>query len=398
MPLISRGILKGFYLPDYEGGSVVSLLSSLIQSRGGQAPHAELVGLSARELEDTKNIVYLVVDGLGASQLDALVTSGRGRAFFAEHDHRVISTVFPATTACAVTTFATGASPAEHAVLGWYLQLSDLGVVSTILAGTTRTGVPMVAPEFDLRSYLRLPSYLGSAPGRRELLTYGHIVRSRFSETVVHWTRRSAYRTLGGMERQIVAFARRRGRGLGYAYWPDYDRCCHEYGCQHPLTTKHLDEIDRVLGRLVGRLRGTDTMLLVLSDHGLVDGPRHEQVDLSQVEGFYDTLAVLPSGDSRCVSCFVRPARVKKFLSLVTKHLSHACVCLPGDELMRLGAYGPGLPHHALGRRVGDFVLLAKGSHAFTSTVPGSAPAFNVGNHGGMSPAEVLVPLYAVRC
>ena len=45
-----------------------------------------------------------------------------------------------------------------------------------------------------------------------------------------------------------------------------------------------------------------------------------------------------------------------------------------------------GRKHPALRNRVGDYVLLAKGSYAFASTVPGSTPAFNVGNHGGMSP------------
>ena len=398
MPLISEGILKGFYLPDYDGGSIVNLLSSITRSRGGRSPHRELAGLPARRLRGTKNVVFVVVDGIGAAQLDAFLAVGKGRAFFAQHDHQVISTVFPATTATAVTTFASGASPAEHAVVGWHLHLHDLGLVSTILPGTTRTEMPMTHAEFDLDAYLGLPSYLDSAPGRRELLTYGHILRSRFSQVGTTWQRRSAYQTLLGMERHIVSFARRRGRGLAYAYWPKYDSYCHEVGCRHAQAEWHLAEIDLMLGRLVQRLLKTDTMLLVLADHGIVDAPPQQRVDLREVEGFYDCLAALPSGDAREVSCFVRPARVQRFLSLVKQHLSAACVCVPGEELIDSGAFGRGREHPALRNRVGDYVLLAKGSYAFISTVPGSTPAFHVGNHGGMSPSEVLVPLYAVRC
>ena len=46
----------------------------------------------------------------------------------------------------------------------------------------------------------------------------------------------------------------------------------------------------------------------------------------------------------------------------------------------------------------GDYVLIARGAHAFTSTLPGATTEFNVGNHGGMSAEEVRVPLYAIGC
>jgi hypothetical protein len=210
VPLIRNGVLGGFYLPDYHGGSIVNLLASIIRSRGGWSPHPELTGLPASRLKDVKNVVYVLVDGLGQSQLQELLDAGDGRAFFAEHERQVISTVFPATTASAVTTLATGASPREHAIIGWHLHLHDLGLDSTILKGTTRTGQPMVGPEFDLDAYLRLPSHLDTAEGRRELLTPTEILHTRFSSTGTLWHRALCYNTLTGLERQIIAFARRR--------------------------------------------------------------------------------------------------------------------------------------------------------------------------------------------
>ncbi|MBN1607739.1 MAG: alkaline phosphatase family protein [Polyangiaceae bacterium] len=398
MPLIRDGLLKGFYLPDYDGGSIVNLLASIIRSRGGWSPHRELSGLPANRLAHAKNVVYVLVDGMGEAQLEALLDAGEGRAFFAEHERQVISTVFPATTASAVTTLATGATPREHAIIGWHLHLHDLGLDSTILKGTTRTGQPMVGPDFDLDAYLALPSHLDTAQGRRELLTPTEILRSRYSTAGTLWHRGRSYKKLAGLERQIVAFARRRGRGLAYAYWPNYDGYCHEFGCTHRVARQHLVEIDDALGRLVQRLAGTDTMLLVLADHGLVDTRRDQRVELSAVEGLYDCLATLPSGDTREVSCFVRPAKVEAFLSIVKKRLGATCVCIPGEDLIRLGAFGDGAEHPALGNRLGDYVLLARGAHAFNAAVAGSSSGFHVGNHGGMSEREVRVPLYAVHC
>ena len=51
-----------------------------------------------------QKVVYLVIDGLGKEQPDRYLTSRRNAAFFAEHPHQTITSVFPATTAAAITT------------------------------------------------------------------------------------------------------------------------------------------------------------------------------------------------------------------------------------------------------------------------------------------------------
>ena len=121
---MKNGALAGFYLPDYDGGSILNLMSSLILSHGGRSPHPELKGLPARALAEREKVVFLVLDGLGWMQLERHLKAGKGRLFFAARPVQSISTVCPATTAAAITTFSTGASPAEHGVLGWHLHLS----------------------------------------------------------------------------------------------------------------------------------------------------------------------------------------------------------------------------------------------------------------------------------
>ena len=93
-----------------------------------------------------------------------------------------------------------------------------------------------------------------------------------------------------------------------------------------PLATADFDaEIDAFLARARRTLAGTDTLLLVTADHGHMQ--THTRIDLSEIPGFYDTLASLPSGDSRMAQCFVRPARVKEFLRLTrAAPLLGACV------------------------------------------------------------------------
>jgi hypothetical protein len=396
MPRMATGPIRGFYLPDYGGASVVNLLASIIRSQGGASPHREHRGVPARRLRGARRLIYLVVDGLGVRQLEHLLEAGAGRSFFGAHDYVTTSTVFPATTAAAVTTLGTGASPAEHGILGWFLNLHDLGLVSTILPAQTRTKVPMVRDDFDLAAYLELPSYVATVARRRELLTYGRIARSVFSRATPGWKKRFSYRTLRGLERQVVSFARRPGRGIAYAYWPSYDTICHTHGCFHRRSVAHFKEIDRSLARLVRRLAGTGTCLVVLADHGLVDSVPAQRVDLARIPRLYDCLATLPAGDARHAVCYVRPAKVGQFRDIVRRRLGRACVCVPAATLRALGAYGPGRPHASLESRAGDFTLLARGGFALYSSLPGGKRASYVGNHGGMSEEEILVPLYVL--
>lgn len=396
MPPIEKGPLAGFTVPDYERGSIVNLLATIIRSRGGRSPHSCLDGLAPADLARADRLAYLIVDGLGVEALERYVAEGRGKSFLARAPYRAISTVFPATTAAAITTFSTGASPAEHGILGWHLHLGDLGVVSTILPATTRLGVPLAPAGFSLRDYLAIPSHVDSVRARTHLLSFGTIPQSRFSQAGTAWSERSSFTTLRGLERQVLAFARGRGPGLAMAYWPHYDSLCHELGTNDPKTRRHLDEIDAMLGRLADALAGTGAALLVVSDHGLVDAQPGSQVELRDVPGLYETLAMLPSGDARGMHLFVRPSRVREFLSIVERRISQHGACVRGRDLLDRGAFGPGRPHPALRARVGDYVLLAREGAAFAATPRGVPTHFKRGNHGGMSSTEVLVPLFVL--
>jgi len=382
--------------PDYNGGSLVNLMASLIRGRGGRSPHKALRGLPPAALRPYRKVVLLLLDGLGSRQLHQFILKGKGRRFLGLHPWQNITTACPATTAAVVTTLATGASPAEHGILGWHLHLPDLGLVGTILPFVTRTGTPIAPPEFNLKKYLALPAPLATIPGRRVLISQGHIPTSRASLAQPWWTERRSYGNLDGLLRQLRNFARSRGRAAAYAYWPEYDTLCHRYGPRGRPPARHLAELDAFLARAEHALAGTDTLLLVTADHGHMqtDTP----VDLSAIPGFYDALSALPSGDARMAQCFVRPSRVKDFLRLTrAPPLLGAAACVSHAEILRSGILGPGKPHPALANRLGDYVLFAAPGHAFLYP-PALAREKGPkrGNHGGLSPDELEVPLFVI--
>ena len=85
----------GFHLPDYHGGSIVNLLSSITHAMGGASPHPGLKALEPRLFEGISRIVYLVLDGVGYNQLARFMAAGGGGDFFSRHPCQRITHGFP---------------------------------------------------------------------------------------------------------------------------------------------------------------------------------------------------------------------------------------------------------------------------------------------------------------
>ena len=145
-------------LPDWEGPSlhkvVPSLLGQLAQPGTALPPWIPALVAEARQ------IVLLVVDGLGAEQLKErsdlapMLSSGWGGS---------ITTVAPSTTACALTTLVTGKVPAEHGVVGYRLALD--GDVMNVLQWSVRgVDVRMRVPAHVFQPFPSFPGATGMVP------------------------------------------------------------------------------------------------------------------------------------------------------------------------------------------------------------------------------------------
>jgi predicted AlkP superfamily pyrophosphatase or phosphodiesterase len=114
-------------LPDYHGGSLVNLMSSLTTALGGNSSYAPLAALPPQALADARHVVLLVADGLGH---DFLI--GRDSAL-RRHLHSPLTSVFPSTTASAIPTFLTGLAPQQHGLTGWHMYFREIGAIAAPL-------------------------------------------------------------------------------------------------------------------------------------------------------------------------------------------------------------------------------------------------------------------------
>ena len=370
--------------PDYSGNGFVNLVASLVEARGGAPRHAPLAGLPAGEVKAATNIVFLIVDGLGDNYLCA---AGAGGAI-ARHRRAAISAVFPSTTASAITTSFTGASPAEHGLTGWFTYFSEAACVGAPLPFQRRgERNPLgVAPA---TLFVEGALFDGLA-ARSIVVSWRKIIDSPYNVHHCGRAERLAYDDLPGFVEQTVAAVKSgAGKKLVYAYWPEFDALSHQHGVGSAEVRAHFGALDQAFGDLLARLAGTDTVLVLTADHGFIDCPPAESVELPAP--LAARLRFPLCGERRVAFCHVHDE--KSFIAEAAAFFGDRAEVRPSRALADEGWFGPGRAHARFAERIGDVALVMKGRGTVKDWVPGESRHLHIGNHGGTSEDEMHIPL-----
>jgi len=378
-------------MPDYQGGSIVNLMASImeaLEAGGGQYPPLHAL-LPARLT--SRNIVLLVVDGLGH---DNLLSSCRD-GMLARHLRDRITSVFPATTASAITTFLTGTAPQQHGITGWFTYFREIGAVLAVLPYRPRHGGS--APAVAASTLLDHVPVFDRLRARSHVVAPNRIVHSEFNTAHNGRAQLHGYESLGDMFKISAQIVRAHGeRNYVYAYWPELDRLAHEHGVASRKTVAHLAEIDSAFGAFLHRIDGTSTTVIVTADHGFIDSRPDELIELDAHPQLARTLVLPLCGERRAAYCYVHANQRSRFVEYVGTHLDEYADLKASEQLIESGYFGLGPPHARLQERIGDYTLIMKDNAVIKDWLPGEERHVHIGVHGGMSAQEMYVPLIVV--
>ena len=381
--------------PDYQGQGLFNLMVSIrhaFSTRHDQAQLTDCLLLSPAQLRDARHVMLIVIDGMGVAQLEdhcpdgALAGARRG----------ALSSVFPSTTASAITTYMTGDAPVLHGLTGWHMWFRELGVVGAPLPFHVR------GSRDDLHNFgLDAPSLFKTRSlfehFRRDafIVQPANLSGSAYSRAHSGKARIKKYRNLSSMLKHLVRISHGSKPSYSYAYWPQLDALSHIHGAHSAESAEHLRELDRAIAGLAQKLRGTGTLLLVCADHGFVDTQPKTRIRLEQHPDLRQTLLLPLCGEPRTVFCYVRNGADEDFSSYISEHLQYACEVHHSADLLANGYLGYGRQHPEIHSRLGSHVLFMKDNYCMVDRVPGeqAGPFRQVGVHGGMSEAELQVPL-----
>ena len=373
--------------PDYSGGSLVNLVASIVTARGGNALHPPLRNLPQDKLHDARNVVFLIIDGLGDNYLMRRGTGGE----LARRRRASLTSVFPSTTASAITTSYTGRTPLEHGLTGWFTYFGEAGCVAAALPFRSRGDYLSLARRGVTPEQIYVcGSIFESLAEASFVVTYKEIIDSEYNVRHTRGAQRLAYETLDELVAQTEGAVKSgSGRKFIYAYWPLYDMVSHRYGSESAEAFEQLGKIDEAFGKLLARLSGTDSLVIATADHGFIDVAPEESFELPA--SLAPQLRLPLCGERRVAYCHVHSE--SEFLKRAKDWLGERADVVPSRSLADEGWFGPGTPHPRFAERIGDVALVMRGRYTVKDWTPGESRHLHIGNHGGTSDDEMLIPL-----
>jgi hypothetical protein len=336
-------------------------------------------------LPPVTSAVVFVVDGLGAANLAAR----RGHArFLADRMHRGAQalTVFPSTTAAALTSLLTGVGPGEHGIVGYRVRVPGTTTAPNQLKGWETDGLdPRVwqraQPLMEREAARGRPCFVVS---RREYIGSGFTAATLRGAEVVGVDDLE--------ERMDVAadLAARHPGALVYLYAPDLDSAGHRHGWESDAWASSLERVDAAAQRLAAALdRGTGVLLT--ADHGMVDVPPHRQVLVGQGSALWDGVSLV-GGEPRLLHLYAEDDRAQAVHAAWSAAESERAWVLSRAEAVAAGLFGPVAPEVI--PRIGNVLVAARTAVAYyDDRLEDKGPQRMIGQHGSLTVEERVVPL-----
>ena len=377
--------------PDPSNG-IVNLMGSVIEGLGGASCSAPPIkALSPEEIRDYRQILLLVVDGLGMTPLTALSPNG----VLARSLRSKMTSVFPSTTATAITSLMSGLYPVEHGLTGWHMYFRELGTILAVLPGKPRYGgVPWGPSGVDVKRLLSLPTVFDHVKTPSTLLMPRYIAESPFNRALRGSAGVVSYTGLPDFfERLAEGIHANSGRHYHYGYWSEFDHIAHTHGSLSPEAQNHLHAFEAGFEVFLSKIEGSSTLVVVTADHGFIDHDPALVTSLWDYPEIEASLSLPLSGEARAAYAYVKSGQEGSFERHVTNLLGNRLDLYRSTDLLARGWFGFGREHPKFLDRIGDYVLVPKGRGIVRDRVFGEKKTEMVGYHGGIHPDEMWVPM-----
>ncbi len=353
--------------------SIVNFSSSLMKYYGlssSYPSHALTDYLLSRKY---RHVAVILLDGMGYQIVEDDLSNG---SVFKTHQIMKLNSVFPPTTAAAVTALQTGKAPIESGWLGWHEYLNDEDPSLILFQNKVyKTGEDFT--KFNVQDLVPTqPFYTGLKRAK------SYNIGPSFAENPCETFDEAILKLKEILNKDETNFT--------YLYWDDPDKTIHEYGVNSSVTKVLLHQFEEKIEQLGSEIPD-NTIIFVLADHGLIDV---EPFELKNYPDFKDTLRKDFAGEGRCAQFYVKQNRKEEFKELFNKYFGEYFDLYSKDEILKAKLFGTGNPHHIIKYAMGDFTAIAKDIYFFVEEV--NENTFKAA-HAGLTKEELEVPVIMFR-
>lgn len=352
-------------------GVVPQLLASLRGAEGGLAA--------------ARSTILVLVDGLGRGNLTA--RAGHARFLMSQMTKKdAARSVFPSTTATALTSLFTGVDAGIHGIVGYRARVPGTDLAPNQLKGWETDGLDpytwqRAEPLLEHEAGLGRPCFVVSK---------AVYATSGFTRAIHRGARFIAAATPEERLDAAATLAADHAGALVYVYLPELDTIGHARGWESDEWVAGLERLDAALRRLDERV-AQGTGILVTADHGMVDVPAHRHVLLHQGDARLHDVTLV-AGEPRMLQLYTRDGAASDVAARWREVEDARSWVMTRDEAIAAGLYGA-VVDADVRPRIGDVLVAARGSVAYYDDRLADKTAQRmVGQHGSLTDLERIVP------
>ncbi len=388
MKEIRKEIKSQIVYPDYNN-SILNLITSILKYYNVQSKHTSLEVLDQKLKNNYKNIVFIVLDGMGEQILKNASPDG----FFRDNEIQCITSVYPSTTTAALTTYYSGKPPYETAWIAWSQYFKEYGRAIDMLS--------------HKESYLKEDISNAKINVFEKIINYTPIFERieeaspdvKAYEIVPDYSDRRSKRsiranTIEEICENIKLICSSKDQNFVMAYCDTPDTLLHKYGCTSIEVKNMIKNAENCVEKLKEEL-SNDTVIIICADHGHKDIDK--VYDLLEYPEIQDCLIMPASLESRAVTFWVKNDKREKFEKLFNEIFSKEFLLLSREEIFEKHLLGYGNKHKKLDDFIGNYLAISISTSIIKlQTYLADGKPVKKSTHCGLTKDEMEVPLIII--
>ena len=380
--------MKEIKLPDYNH-CILNLITSILKHYKVDTKHNSLKELDNILSKNYKNIVFLVLDGMGEHILRQLSPEG----YFRSKQIDCITSVYPSTTTAALTTYYSGKPPYETGWIAWSQYFKEYGraidmlkhkesykgdsienakinVFETIVKYTTVfEQIEKASP--NVKAYEVMPSYSDKRSKRS--------IKADSIDEIIE---------------NIEMLCKNPDEKFILAYSDNPDGLLHKYGTTSKEVQEFIQQTENKIKDMCEKL-DEETIVIISADHGHKDIEKaYTILDYPEIQECLITPASL---ESRAVAFWVKEEMKIEFEERFKKAFGDEFILMSKDEFLNRNFLGYGEKHPKIDDFIGNYIALStKGSIIRLETYLADGKPVKKSTHCGLTKEEMEVPLIII--
>ncbi len=376
-------------LPDYNH-SILNLITSILKHYKVETNHKSLEILDKKLTKNYKNVVFIVLDGMGESILEKCSPNG----YFKSKQIDCITSVYPSTTTAALTTYYSGKPPYETGWIAWSQYFKEYG----------RT-VDMFSHK---ESYLKEDVTKGRINVFETLLNYKSVHEAieeknpnvKAYEVAPTYSERRSKRSVRAEDIDqaidaIEMLCSAKDDKFVMVYCDKPDSVLHKFGTTSEEVKEYVLDTERKVEELVKRLPD-DTILIISADHGHKDIDKaYSLLDYPEIQ---ECLYMPVSLESRVINFCVKENMKKEFEERFNNLFKDEFWLMTTEEFLEKNFLGFGDKHPKIDEFLGNYIALSTSSSIIIiESLLAEGKPVKKSTHCGLSKEEMEVPVIVAK-